>query len=210
MTPNKEDYLKAIYKLGGIKSLVSNKEISKALQVAPASVSEMVGKLSGEGLIEYERYKGSYLTEKGLKAALSLVKGHRLWEVFLIEHLGYSWSEAHEDAELLEHISSPRLVARLDKFLSYPTHCPHGHEIRVDGERNQLWPLVEVEVGESAYLRQVTEEADLLDYLQGLGIELGTKVTILAIGDYEGPLTLKINDREVQISYKAACQIFVE
>ena len=88
MTPNKEDYLKALYKLGGAEELVGNKEIAVHLNVAPASVSEMLGKLSREELIEYVPYKGSRLTNKGLQIALALVRGHRLWEVFLIRHLG--------------------------------------------------------------------------------------------------------------------------
>ncbi|MEM5817806.1 MAG: metal-dependent transcriptional regulator, partial [Desulfitobacterium hafniense] len=95
MTPNKEDYLKAIYKLGGLERLVSNKRIAEALQIAPASVTEMLGKMKRECLIHYEPYKGSRLTDEGMRTAISLVRGHRLWEVFLMRHLGYSWSEAH-------------------------------------------------------------------------------------------------------------------
>nr|HML46392.1 metal-dependent transcriptional regulator [Clostridia bacterium] len=100
MTPNKEDYLKVIHRLGGAEGLVSNKQIADALKIAPASVSEMLTKLSREGLIRHQAYKGLCLTPEGQRIAVSLVRGHRLWEVFLICHLGYTWSEAHEDAEL--------------------------------------------------------------------------------------------------------------
>ena len=149
MTPNKEDYLKAIYKLGGMEEQVSNKQIAESLQIAPASVTEMLGKLKREGLIHYEPYKGSRLTDAGMRIAITLVRGHRLWEVFLMRHLGYSWSEAHEDAELL-------------------------------------------------------------DYLQASGIIIGSAVRIVEAGAYEGPLTLDLEGKQVQISYKAACHIYVD
>lgn len=213
MTPHKEDYLKALYELGGSEHLVSNKQIADLLKIAPASVSEMLGKMSREGLIQYEPYKGSRLTQSGLQLAISLVRGHQLWEVFLIRHLGYSWSESHEDAEMLEHITPPRLAARLDRFLNYPAYCPHGNVIpKADGqvENAALEPLKALSVGEKSKIRRVDEERELLDYLESLGIEIGSPVAVLAIAPYEGPLTLDLDGRNVQISYKAACQIYVD
>ncbi len=214
MTPNKEDYLKAIYKLGGAEELINNKQIADALKIAPASVTEMLGKLSREGLIRYEPYKGSLLTAEGLRVAISLVRGHRLWEVFLMRHLGYSWSEAHEDAELLEHITPLRLTSRLDKFLNYPAYCPHGSAIpHTDGQIDSvpLQTLNLLSAGETSHIRKVTEERELLDYLQNLGIEIGSAITVVSVGAYEGPLTLALDGgKRVQISYKAACQIYVD
>lgn len=213
MTPNKEDYIKEIYKLGGAEELIGNKRIAEVLRIAPASVTEMLGKLSREGLIEYEPYKGSRLTREGMGIAISLLRGHRLWEVFLINHLGYSWSEAHEDAELLEHITPPRLTGRLDKFLNYPAYCPHGSAIPLpDGqiEKSQLQSLAQLAEGEASHIRRVTEEKELLDYLQGLGVQIGSPVTVAAVGAYEGPLTVDIGGRQIQISYKAACRIYVD
>jgi len=213
MTPNKEDYLKEIYKLNGAERLVGNKQIAESLKIAPASVTEMLGKLSREGLIQYEPYKGSRLTQDGLRVAISLLRGHRLWEVFLMRHLGYSWSEAHEDAELLEHITPPRLACRLDKFLNYPAYCPHGNAIpHTDGQINSvpLQMLSQLSEGEISHIRKVTEEKELLDYLQSLGIEIGSDVTVVSTGAYEGPLTLDLGGKRVQISYKAARQIYVD
>lgn len=213
MTPNKEDYLKEIYKLGGSERLVGNKKIAETLKVTPASVTEMLGKLGREGLIHYEPYKGSRLTEEGIKEALSLVRGHRLWEVFLLRHLGYSWSEAHEDAELLEHITPVRLIERLDRFLNYPAYCPHGNTIpRMDVQMDNipLKTLNQLSEGETSHIRIVIEEAELLDYLQGLGIEIGSKIKITSVEPYEGPLVLELNGKQIQISYKAACQIYVD
>ncbi len=213
MTPKKEDYLKAIYKLGGIEKLVSNKQIAQALGIAPASVTEMLGKMSREGLIYYEPYKGSSLTAEGLSAAVLLVRGHRLWEVFLIQHLGYSWSEAHDDAELLEHVAPARLIARLDQFLNYPAYCPHGCpipqlDIHIDNIPTQTLNLLPI--GVTSRIRRVTEEKELLDYLQKVGLTIGSKVCISEAGDYEGLLTLSLDDRCVQISHKAACKIYVD
>ncbi len=213
MTPNKEDYLKAIYKLGGMEILVSNKHIAEELQIAPASVTEMLGKLKREELIHYEPYKGSCLTQKGVEVAISMVRGHRLWEVFLMRHLGYSWSEAHEDAELLEHITPSRLASRLDKFLNYPAYCPHGSAIpQPDGQvsHSQLQPLTLLPVNTISHIRRVTEEKALLDYLQKSGISIGSQIRIIEAGAYEGPLTLDLNGKQLQISYKAAAQIYVD
>lgn len=213
MTPNKEDYLKTIYKLGGMEELVGNKQIAQTLQIAPASVTEMLGKLKREGLIHYEPYRGSCLTDQGIQTAISLVRGHRLWEVFLMRHLGYSWSEAHEDSELLEHITPPRLTARLDHFLNYPAYCPHGSAIpHPDGQidRIPLQTLNLLPIGAASHIRQVTEEKELLDYLQENEISIGSPVRIIEAAAYEGPLTLDLEGRHVQISYKAACQIYVD
>lgn len=213
MTPNKEDYLKAIYKLGGMEHLVSNKQIAESLQIAPASVTEMLGKLKREELIHYEPYKGSRLTQKGIELAITLVRGHRLWEVFLMRHLGYSWSEAHEDAELLEHITPSRLTKRLDRFLNFPAYCPHGSAIpQADGQINNspLQALNLLPIGVTSYIRRVTEEKQLLDYLQEKGIRIGCSVCIIESAAYEGPVTINLEGEHIQISYKAACQIYVD
>lgn len=213
MTPNKEDYIKELYHLGGVENLVGNKKISETLKVSPASVTEMLGKLSREGLIRYEPYKGSQLTQDGLKIAISLLRGHRLWEVFLIQHLEYSWSEAHEDAELLEHISPTRLIKRLDKFLNYPVHCPHGNVIPRPDEKvkmEKFITLCQLSKGDRAYVRKVKEEKELMDYLQQLGVNIGDIVTVNEVGAYEGPFILQLNGKKIQISYKAACKIYVQ
>lgn len=213
MTPHKEDYLIEIYRLGGAEQLVGNKQIAQAMDVAPASVSEMLAKLSRDGLIEYTAYQGTRLTSLGLQIALKLVRGHRLWEVFLMRHLGYSWREAHEDAELLEHITPPRLTERLDKFLNYPAYCPHGSAIPgSDGSVNHLSLLAldQLQAGDYSTVRQVIEEIELLDYLESLGIAIGSEFSVVTIAPYEGPITLKINKKQIQISYKAAGQILVD
>ena len=120
MNSNREDYLKVLYSEGGIDKFVSNKLLAEHLNVAPGSVSEMLTKLSKAGLTEFVAYKGSKLTEYGAEVCMKIIRRHRLWEVFLMNKLNYTWREAHEDAHLLEHISSERMIERLDEFLGYP------------------------------------------------------------------------------------------
>ncbi|CAB1252957.1 Cro/Cl family transcriptional regulator [Ruminococcaceae bacterium BL-6] len=213
MTPNKEDYLKEIGKLGGGDNLVSNKQIADALQVSPASVSEMLLKLERDGFIEYEPYRGIRLTQTGKQQSAALLRSHRLWEVFLLRHLGYSWSEVHEDAELLEHVTSPRLAQRLDDFLNHPDFCPHGSAIpHADGEIKvmPLRKLSQMSVGEGSVIRRVSEEKELLEYLQELGVQIGSAFTVRSIGPYEGPIAIEMDGRPVSLSYKAACHIDVD
>ena len=126
MTPHKEDYLKVIVELGGTNELVNNKQIGKALSVSPASVTEMSSKLLKEGYISHIPYQGVQITEKGLLIANKLIRKHRLWEVFLADKLGFDWTEVHEEAELLEHVSSDFLIDRLDAYLGFPKYDPHG------------------------------------------------------------------------------------
>lgn len=213
MTRNKEDYIKEIYKLGGAEEQINNKQISEILNVAPASVTEMLGKLQKEELIVYEPYKGSKLTEKGMNAAVTLLRGHRLWEVFLIERLGYTWSEAHEDAEKLEHVAPARLIDRLEEYLGFPDFCPHGSAIpRADGriQKPNLKSILEMKEGEASVIRRVTEENDLMDYLQELNIHIGSKVTVEKFGALEGPVTIRLDGVQKQLSCKAAGMVFVE
>lgn len=213
MTRNKEDYIKEIYKLGGGEQQINNKQIAEVLNVSPASVTEMLGKLQKEEMIVYEPYKGSKLTEEGMRTAVTLLRGHRLWEVFLIERLGYTWSEAHEDAEKLEHVAPERLIDRLEEYLGYPAYCPHGSAIpKADGklQRSVLKSLLEMNEGESSIIRRVTEENELMDYLQELGIHIGSKITVEKFGTYEGPVTIRLDGTQKQLSHKAAGMVFVD
>lgn len=212
MSKSRDDFLKAIYEQGGAEQHVGNKSIAAHLGIAPASVTEMLGRLHKQGLIEYTPYKGSMLTQDGLCACLRIVRSHRLWEVFLIEHLGYTWSEAHEEAHLLEHATPARMAERLDAFLGHPDHCPHGSAIpQANGTvpHEALAPLSELEPGQGAVVCRVFEVADLLDYVQSVGLQIGDEIRLLEIGAYGGPLTLQTNDGTIQLSPKAAEQILV-
>ena len=129
MTVNREDYLKTIYELGGETNKIGTKNIATALKVSPPSVSEMIKILVREGYVAYELYKGVILTPSGLEKAQKIKRRHLLWEVFLAEKLGYDEDDVHSEAEILEHVTSPKLEEMLEKYLDYPKACPHGTPI---------------------------------------------------------------------------------
>lgn len=213
MTSNKEDYLKTIYEEGGLEKSVPNKVISDKLGIAPASVSEMLSKLQKQGLIQYEAYKGSKLTEMGLSTCMEVVRSHRLWEVFLMRHLRYTWREAHEEAHLLEHIAPIRMVNRLDAFLNYPETCPHGSLIPKNGtipENIELKKMSDLSEGDVATVIRMIEEGELLDYLERIGLQIGREITIFSKEEYEGAITFTQDGNTIRISYKAASQVYVE
>ncbi|MFC4771119.1 metal-dependent transcriptional regulator [Enterococcus hermanniensis] len=213
MTPNREDYLKLILELGGDQKKVSNKKIVAGLSISGASVSEMINKLVKEGLVEHSPYQGVQLTAAGLEKASTLVRKHRLWEVFLVDHLGYSWNEVHDEAEVLEHVTSSQMEQRLDAYLSHPTFCPHGGMIPQQGQtvhEKGRETLVNYPEGSTIRIARVLDEKELLDYLMDLTIDIHDVYTIKAIAAYEGPITLQNDQKEVSISYKAASTIFVD
>ncbi|MGO3728898.1 metal-dependent transcriptional regulator [Enterococcus viikkiensis] len=213
MTPNREDYLKLILELGGDEKKVSNKKIVAGLSISGASVSEMINKLVKEGLVEHSPYQGVQLTSAGLKKASALVRKHRLWEVFLVDHLGYSWNEVHEEAEVLEHVTSPQLEERLDNYLSHPIFCPHGGMIPQQDQtvhEKERMTLANYPEGTKIRVARVLDEKELLDYLMDLGVQIHEEFTITNIAAYEGPITLQNQQKEVSISYKAASTIFVD
>ena len=116
MSPNREDYIKTIFNQNEKNIKLNNKRLAELLNVSPASTSEMIRKLIESGHVERDSKKGLTLTTKGREEAETLVQKHRLWEVFLVEHLGYSWTEVHDDAEILEHSTSDKLAKRLNQF----------------------------------------------------------------------------------------------
>ncbi|MBV1888574.1 MAG: metal-dependent transcriptional regulator, partial [Urechidicola sp.] len=125
-----ENYLKAIFSLS-IKNenAVSTNDIANKLNTKASSVTDMIKKLADKKLVDYKKYQGATLTKKGLKIAVSIVRNHRLWEVFLVEKLDFTWDKVHDLAEQLEHIKSEQLTEKLDTFLGHPTHDPHGDPI---------------------------------------------------------------------------------
>ncbi|MFI3231214.1 MAG: metal-dependent transcriptional regulator [bacterium] len=211
MTSNQEEYLKIIYEKGGFGKRIPNKIIAEELSISPASVTEMLSRLSSDGLINYKPYGGSKLTEEGVKACIQIIKSHKLWEVFLMRHLNYTWREAHEDAHLLEHISCERLVSRLDLFLDFPKTCPHGgyipRENIEDTEVFLLKTLNSLEVGDIAVISRIQEDGVLLDYATRCGIKLNTEIKIISKEEYEGAINFLQEDKQLSISFKASTQI---
>jgi len=214
MTPNKENFIKAVYELGGDQHIVSNKDLVESLGVSAASVTDMNARLVKEEFIVYKPYKGVKLSDNGIQAAQQLIRKHRLWEVFLSENLGYNWSEVHSDADLLEHASSDLLIERLDQFLGYPTIDPHGDTIpRKHGlvEEKEYVPLIEANAGDLVKIKKVDDYDEFLNYLSDKGLHLDKEFTIKKVEDFEGPILLEDEDHiETIISYKAAFKILIE
>lgn len=211
MTENKEDYLKIIYELGGAHKQVSNKDICLALGISPPSVSEMIKKLLEEGYIEYTPYKGIKLTEYAINEAIRIIRRHRLWEVFLVEHLGYSWDEVHEEAERLEHITSSTLEERLDKYLNHPKTCPHGSPIPSKDISSKVYrTLGSLSLGERALILRIADESELLKYVVHLGLNIGDTVKIIDLAPYNGPITIQKDDKNIIIGREAANKIYVD
>ena len=173
----------------------------------------MVRKLLKDGYIDHVPYQGIQLTEKGLKQASILVRKHRIWEVFLTEYLDYSYSDVHEEAEVLEHVTSKKLLRRLERFLDYPNHCPHGGMIPKEGEvvkeeKQEL--LSEQPVGITFTIRRVLDDKTFLDYLADKGIKLNTSYTLEEKKEFDGLFQLRDEHKEpIQIGEKAAEKLFV-
>ncbi|HFU4394492.1 TPA: metal-dependent transcriptional regulator, partial [Enterococcus faecium] len=204
---------KIILELGGDTTKVNNKQIVSSLDVSAASVSEMISKLVKEELVEHSPYQGVQLTASGLQKASSLIRKHRLWEVFLVEHLDYSWNEVHDDAEVLEHVTSEHLADHLENYLNHPEHCPHGGSIPkkeevVHEERRQT--LESYPVGTKVRIARVLDEKELLDYLVTIDLNINEEYEIVDIAAYEGPITIQNDRKKIPVSFKAASTIFVD
>lgn len=212
---SEENYLKTIYHL----SLISNKgittnAIAKKLETKASSVTDMVQKLSEKELIIYKKYQGVTLTEFGKTTAANIVRKHRLWEVFLVEKLNFSWDEVHDVAEQLEHIKSPKLIQELDSFLGFPTHDPHGDPIPDDkgnlkiSEKSLLSTLVKNESG--ICVGVIDSSSEFLQFLDKKGITLGKQITVLEKEEFDDSLSIMINDKKLSISQKIATNLFVK
>ena len=191
------DYLKAIWEVGG-SGAASTKDVADQLSVASASVTNMFARLQEMGLAKYERYRGASLTERGREEALRLVRRHRLIETFLLEHLGYSWQEVHEEAERLEHAVSDGFTERLAAFLGHPDQDPHGAPIpAADGTlaAEESFPLDEVPVGDCVRISRVKhEDAAVLSFLGERELVPGRLVEVKEVRALDGVVTVEDED----------------
>ncbi len=211
---SEENYLKAIYHLGADGAKISLTAIAEALHNNPASVIDMVKKLTEKKLISYDKKKGAKLTNSGIKAAMEIIRKHRLWEVFLLEKLGYKWDEVHNIAEQLEHIGDNGLAERLEKFLGFPDYDPHGDPIpKADGKIAEVFKtmLIEVEAGKQYKVVAVKDtSAEFLHYLQKLGIGIGTRIKVIEKIAFDGSLVVQIDKNlNTTISNKFAENVLV-
>jgi DtxR family Mn-dependent transcriptional regulator len=211
-----ENYLKAIYKLSeNNRQAISTNAIADMLQTKAASVTDMIRKLAEKKLLKYEKYKGVELTEKGKRVAIDTVRKHRLWEVFLCDTLKFGWHEVHEIAEQLEHINSALLIDKLDAFLGFPSHDPHGDPIpnkNGDFKKSEFVLLNTIKAHQQVVMSGVADHSALfLQHLNKIGLTLGTSCSIDEINAYDGSLKLKINGKlYISISKDVAKNILVK
>jgi DtxR family Mn-dependent transcriptional regulator len=209
-----EDYLKVLYNLHGDQRPVPTRDLAHRLSISSPSVSEMVTRLSAKGLVEHDRYRGQRLTGEGRRIALELVRHHRLLEMFLVQVLGYSWDEVHDEAERLEHVISERMEQRIFELLGRPELDPHGHAIpSLSGKVRSLSErtLSESRPGESVVLQGVSDDdPDRLRELERRGLVPGTRIEIVGESKFEAPIEVRIKGRRVSVPLGLARAMFVE
>jgi DtxR family transcriptional regulator, Mn-dependent transcriptional regulator len=209
-----ENYLKTIYHLsaGGTKAVLTN-EIAESMNTKAASVTDMVKKLSGKNLIAYEKYYGVKVTRQGKMEALMLIRKHRLWETFLVQKLQFTWDEVHEIAEQLEHIRSPLLIEKLDKFLEYPSVDPHGEPIPDSEGKVKQQPQKSLDQQTEGYSGTIVSVKDadpnLLKYMDKIGTKPGKKIRLIAREPFDGSLEIEVDKRRLSISKDVALNILV-
>ena len=212
LSKSEENYLKSIFNLSEFgNKKVSTNSISKILNIEPASVTDMIKKLSKKKLIYHERYKGSSISKSGIKIALQIIRRHRLWEVFLHDKLKFKWDQIHEIAEELEHVSSDNLIDSLDKFLKYPKIDPHGDPIPNKlGEIDFVdkISIYDLSINEKGIVsRIINEDDEFFNLLKKLDIEIGTEIKMIDKIEYDDSLEISINNKSVIISKQIASNI---
>lgn len=213
-SPIVQEYLEAIYKLQSEGKRFGTTELGRGLGVSAASASDMADKLNKKGFVEKAKDKGITLTEKGSKAALAIIRKHRISERFLVDVLGMDWKDVHEEACKLEHVISREVETRMEALLKNTATCPHGHPIpdRLGHtSQQQLRKLSTLKQSQSGVIVKISEErSELLEYLTGLGMMPDCKVQVEQIAPFEGPLLVKVNDTSYALGREIADKIWVK
>ncbi|WP_316806656.1 metal-dependent transcriptional regulator [Pedobacter agri] len=208
-----ENYLKIIYHLAESSNNVQTNAIAEQMQTKPASVTDMIKKLADKGYVDYVKYQGVTLTEKGKNAAIDIVRKHRLWEVFLVDKLNFKWDEVHDVAEELEHIKSETLIERLDEFLGFPKSDPHGDPIPDKNGRfakTHFTKLIDLQVGDGGTITGVSQHSSaFLKLLEKLGLTLGKQIQINDVTDFDGSVEILVADKQINISREVAKHILI-
>ncbi|MDQ0223460.1 metal-dependent transcriptional regulator [Streptococcus moroccensis] len=214
MTPNKEDYLKCLYELSLQEPKISNKQVAEVMKVSAPAVTEMLKKLIADDLIIKDKQSGYALTASGQYLVAALYRKHRLIEVFLVNHLGYTIEQVHEEAEVLEHTVSTLFIERLEKLLDYPKTCPHGGTIPAQGQlliEKYQQTLDQLDQRGSYRLVRVQDDYQLLDYLEQHDIKVGDQIDLTQIDDYAGTFSLKTKSASsLQVTVPIAQKLYVE
>jgi DtxR family Mn-dependent transcriptional regulator len=215
MTFSEENYLKTIYHLTTVSEAeISTNAIAEMMETKASSVTDMLKKLAEKDLVNYKKYQGVSLTNKGKLTAKMIVRKHRLWEVFLVEKLDFSWDEVHDIAEQLEHIKSEKLINKLDDFLGNPTEDPHGDPI--PNAKGQIIAIEKKLLSELSENQTVIcigvkdSSSEFLKYLNKQEIALGSKIEIIEKETFDLSLIIKVDAKELTISNKIAGNLFVK
>src|ERR1700748_3541577 len=208
-----ENYLKSIYHLSLNSINVSTNQIATLLNTRAASVTDMLKKLADKQLINYTRYQGVNLTPAGENVAIHIIRKHRLWEYFLVEKLHFKWDEVHDMAEEMEHISSKELIDRLDKFMGYPKHDPHGDPIPdTDGhfKAHELKPTSSLNVNQKGIISGVRDHSTaFLQYLEKQQLTIGKKIKVTEINDYDHSMIVQVENKQTPISREVADNLLI-
>jgi DtxR family Mn-dependent transcriptional regulator len=196
LTRSVEDYLKSVFHLTSQGGFATTSDIASMLEVAPPSVSGMMKRLSETGLIEHVPYRGVQLTPQGRRAALQMIRRHRILEVYLTTRLGYDWGDVHVEAERLEHAVSEKLIERMAEALGEPRYDPHGAPIPTASgeiEEAELVSLADAPIGATVVLRQVgDEDPERLHYLAEQALVPGTRLTVTSRQPFNGPVSVRL------------------
>ena len=216
LTISIQDYLKSIYELTENGENASTNALAKKLNISAPSVTGMVQKLASAKppLVEYQKHQGVTLTKEGKKAALEVIRHHRLLEAWLVQTLGYSWDEVHEEAERLEHVISEDFERRIAAAMGHPTRDPHGELIPTADLKMPLddsTPLSALRPGQTATVtRVIASDADLLRYLDGLGLIPGSQIEVKEHSPFDHNLMVKVGRKSVVLGLRITSKIFVE
>jgi DtxR family Mn-dependent transcriptional regulator len=211
---SKEDYLSAIYKYSDGNGAIKANQIAVKLDISGAAVTDMLKKLAKDGYVDYEKYKGIKLTKNGEEYARSMVRRHRIWELFLHQIVGVPWEKVHDEAHNLEHSASDELIDRMEEMLDYPEFDPHGDPIPDRTGKlpkgNKGIPLNSIRPGKKVKVIRVNDfDSGFLSYLSRIGIELNKEVTVGELLEFDRSLLITVDKKETNISSKLAANVFV-
>lgn len=216
LTISIQDYLKSIYELTENGESASTNALAKKLNISPPSVTGMVQKLASAkpALVEYQKHQGVTLTKEGRKAALEVIRHHRLLEAWLVQTLGYSWDEVHEEAERLEHVISEDFERRIAAAMGHPTRDPHGELIPTADLKmpsDDSLPLSALRRNQTAIIQRVkASDTDLLRYLEGLGLVPGAQIEVKDYSPFDHNLTVKVGRKSHVLGLSITSKIFVK
>ena len=211
---SEENYLKTIYHLQTKDDNVTTNELAEKLHTRPASITDMMKKLKTRKLVNYQPYQGFRLTPEGKKVALGIIRRHRLWEFFLAEKLKFNWDEVHEVAEQLEHVSSKKLIDKLDEYLDHPKFDPHGDPIPdINGkmETGKQISLSDLPINKTARICFIANQSGLLlEHLNEKKINISASIVVKRKFSFDDSLEIKLDNKLLTISDQLAKNIFVK